>query len=54
MDDTVAEVWFVPSDARVEQLWKVAAPVRESERFRDQLHPQMAFGAGVLDVRVVA
>lgn len=54
-DDTVAEVWFVPADERRGwQPWKPASPLRECERFVDQLTPQMAFGAGSLLVRVVA
>lgn len=53
VDDTVVEVWFVPSDGRPAQLWKPASVYEpEARNFCERVGVRM--GAGRLDCRVVA
>lgn len=49
-DETECVVVFVPRDGRTEQVW-MRGLGRDARRFRDQLGPQMAFGAGELQLR---
>lgn len=50
-DDTVVEVWFVPSDGRAPQLWKPASMNVEARRFCERVGH--ARGSGALERVVV-
>lgn len=57
MKSADVEMWFVPADGRAPQRWLGPSPVEErypgygAWKVKNTLEPQMAFGAGRLELR---